>query len=676
MARHDREERQHRRWLVDARKYLERGDLEGALAPLLRVPPPLRDEPLPRAAVLFREAVHEQHRRGAWGLLGTLAARADVEPRLVEQGVDPEEARAVYWTLVWAAGRAREWARARKLWQPLAETARERAPQLAVAVDSWLRAQGAPAAELVAPALACLPAVDSRLGVEPARPRATLPPPRSVEAVEGAVLALCALEPFPVFASRVQAWAREAPEAVGRAVWELAAQLAARELWLRGGAAKGLATLGEPAVLLARAMSELKDSPAVAALVLQALRVVTARLPKEGPSRAEEAEPWCALAQAAALQPDTRHWVVQAVSEVSFSEAALPRALRLYEALLSLELDAALWARALLRWDEHSPEASVAPGWLQEGLSRLLQAQLPALLAWLRAAERFERTALAECVASTFKRELVESWVDACWEGADEELRYVLSSAVIILLDRTRDKSVKRQLERMLRGVHSVDDAEHLLLRMEGALEQAEALLKLSPEGLRIWRRFAPRMLTYQVEFLNEAVAQASSDAEAWEAAERYLAAHGGDSAYLDVLQAMDGTQREKLSQRILTRWLEQRSNDVQALAEAAVACERRGVPCKRLHPVLEAFLLALVAQPPSEPSPAVQQAQQLARMHDIRLRKPRASRKKKEPSETPAKRKRSTRRSLLKAPPEAEAHEREAPRADRPPSDEEGGSP
>lgn len=649
MARHDPEERQHRRWHEDARKYLERGDLESALPVLLRLPGPLRDGLLPRAAELFRGAVREQHRRGAWGMLGTLAARADVEPGLVEHGVDPGEARSTYWPLMWAASRAREWARARRLWQPLAAEGQSRAPELASAVEAWLSTEGDPAAESVAPLLACLPAVDPRLGVEPARPHAHLMRPRTAEAMEGAVLALYARESFSVFANRVQTWAREVPEPMGRAVWELAAQLAARELWLRVEAAQRVEGLREPALLLARAAGEVRDSPALSALALQALRVVTGGLSPDGISRDEEAEPWCALAQAAAFPPDTRHWVVQAVSVVRFSDDALPRALRLCEALLLLEPSAALWARAVLLWDEHDPEALLAPGWLQEGLSRLLRAQLPALLSWLTAAEHSERAGLTECVAATFKRGLVESWIDACWEAADEELKDLLSHAVVILLDRTRDTKVKKQLERLLRGAHSVEDAERLL-EVGGMLQQAEALMELSPEGLRIWRRFAPRMLPYQVEFLNEAVIQAASDAEAWDAATRYLDARGSDAAYLDVLLAMDGTGREELSRRTRARWLEQRSRDMQALAEAVVACERKGAPLKHLKPLLEAFLQAFAEQPPAVFSPAVMHAQMLARVHRVRLRKPKGS-KNRESSKTPVQHKRSRKLSLVKPP-------------------------
>jgi len=663
MARHDREERQQRRWLEDARKYLERGDLESALTALLRLSRPLREELMPGAAALFRGAVHEQHRRGAWGMLGTLSARADAEPGLVERGVEPEEARSTYWPLMWAAGRAREWARAQRMWRPLAETARERAPRLAVAVDAWLSAQGTPAPEAVTPVLACLSAVDSRLGIESVRPRAALPPPRTVAEVEETVLALCALEPFPVFASRVEAWAREARAEVARAVWELAGQLAARELWLRASAAKGPASLCEPALLLAGAVRETRASPLVADLALQALRAMTAQLPQGGLSRAEEAEAWCALAQASALDPHVRPWVVQAVSEMDFSEAVLPQALRLYQALLLLAPDAALWARALMKWDEHEPEADIAPGWLQEGLRRLIPAELPALLAWLKAAKPVDRTELVECVAFTFKPEGVESWVEACWEGAEEELRSVLSSAIVILLDRTRDKKAKRQLERVLRGTHSLEDAERILLEAEEGLEAAMSLMELPPEGLRIWRRFGPRMLAYQVEFLNEALVQASSDAEAWETAERYLGAHGGDAAFIDVLRAMDGTGREELARRVRTQWMERRANDVQALAEAAVACERRGVSCEHLHPVLEAFLLAQAAQPPSTVSAAMLHALALARAHRVRLKRRKAPRKKKVPSKT------------RKAPAGKEAHHEETPRTGASHPDGEGGS-
>ncbi|QRO01354.1 hypothetical protein JRI60_21165 [Archangium violaceum] len=95
MEKHDRTGRQHRQWLEEARKYQKRGDLEGMLSALLRLPPPLREELLPSAAALFRQAVREQHRRGSWRTLSTQAVRVDAEPGLVERGAAPEEAWAI-----------------------------------------------------------------------------------------------------------------------------------------------------------------------------------------------------------------------------------------------------------------------------------------------------------------------------------------------------------------------------------------------------------------------------------------------------------------------------------------------------------------------------------------------------------------------------------------------------
>jgi acyl-CoA synthetase (AMP-forming)/AMP-acid ligase II len=309
----------------------------------------------------------------------------------------------------------------------------------------------------------------------------------------------------------------------------------------------------------------------------------------------------------------------------------VPRVLRLDEALLALAPDAALWARAFLAWNEQEAEAQGAPGWLQEGLRQLLSTELPALRAWLKGAEPSEREDLVEAVASTCVPELVEAWVDACWESADEELRRVLSGAISILLDRSRVKSSGRQMEQLLRGAQGEKDALRILLKMEGALEQAQALMKLPPEGLRTWRRFASRVLPYRGEFLEQAVRQASSDTEAWEAASRYLEAHSGDTAYLEVLTTMEALGRGELAKRVLAQWLERRAGNVRGLAEAVVVAERMNTPCEHLHPVLDAFLRALEAQPPAEnPPEVVRRAQAVAREHDYRLRKRRAPRKKK----------------------------------------------
>ncbi|PTL78973.1 DUF6109 family natural product biosynthesis protein [Vitiosangium sp. GDMCC 1.1324] len=669
MGRHDRTERQHRQWLEEARKYLERGNLEGMLSALLRLPPSQREELLPRSAALFRQSVQEQHRRGAWTTLGTLAMRADAEPRLVEQGAAPEEVRATYWPLVWAAGRARDWGLARRLWQSLTEQVRAHAPLLGTALDGWFSAEGSPAPEVIAPALERLPPVDSLLGVEPPGPRVSLPPPRSLAEVEGALLSLCALEHFPVFASRAEAWARAAPAEVARAVWELAGQLAARELWLRAAAGKGRASLVEPASLLARAVREGGAPEVLSVPTLQALRWVAAGLAQTVVSRADDAELLCTLAQAAALQPAVQPWVVQAVSGMHFEGAALPRALGLYQDLLARAANAPLWARAFLAWCEENPEAPNAPGWLQGGLSQLVATNASVLLSWLGGAAPSERTELVECVASTCAPDLVESWVEVCWEGADEELRSMLSEAILILLDRSRAKQGGRRLDKLLRGAQSLEDAARMVMEVEGAMDQVHSAMKLAADGLRIWRRFAPRVLTYRVEFLEEAVRHASSDAEAWDAAVRYLEVHPGDMGHLEALRTMAVFGRESLARRILARWLERLSAHVLALADAVVAAGRMGTPCEYFHPVLEAFMKALAEQSPAPHSATVEQARALAHEHGFRLRKRRSPRKKKAES-TPARRAPRSKKKKGAAPPkEPESN----PRETRSPEDGEG---
>ena len=653
MAKHDRTGRQHRQWLEEARKHQKRGDLEGMLSALLRLPPPLREELLPSGAALLRRAVREQHRRGSWRTLSTHAVYADAEPGLVERDAAPEEAWATYWPLVWAAGRARDWERARRLWQRLTDPARAHAPLLARTMDGWLSSEGSPSPEFIAPALEHLPPEDPRLGIEPPSQRVSLPPPRSLEEVEGALLALCALEPFPVFASRAEAWARAAPAEVVRAIWELAGQLAARELWLRAAEGKGHAALSEPASLLARALREGGAPEALSAPTLQALRVVAAGLARTVVSRLEDAEPLCTLAQAAALQPSAQPWVVQAVSGLRFEGGALPRALSLYQDLLARSANAPLWARAFLAWCERNPEAPNAPGWLQEGLGRLVATEASSLLSWLGGAVPSERRELIECVASTCAPDLVESWVEVCWEGASEELRREFSEAVRILLDRGRMKQEGRRLERLLGGARNLEEAERMVMELERAMEQASSSTKLTGDGLRIWRRFASRVLTYQVRFLEEAVRQASSDAEAWDAAMRYLEAHPGNTGHIEALRTMELFGREALARRIVERWLERCADQVLALAEAVVTAERMNTPCMYLHPVLEAFMRSLSQQPPALPAPVVAQARALAHEHGYQLRKRGASRKKKAASTTERRASRSKKkpeRSLPKA--------------------------
>jgi hypothetical protein len=229
-----------------------------------------------------------------------------------------------------------------------------------------------------------------------------------------------------------------------------------------------------------------------------------------------------------------------------------------------------------------------------------------------------------------------------------------------------------RQLERLLRGVRNMEDAERMLMGVEGAMEQVYSSLKLSGDGLRIWRRFAPRVLTYQVEFLEEAVRHASSDAEAWDAAVRYLEAHPENMGHIEALRTMEVSGREALARRILERWLERRAANVLALAEAVVAAERMNTPCKYLHPVLEAFMRALSEQLPALHAPVVEQAQALAREHGYRLRKRGASRKKKAASTTARRASRSKKKPAAEGAAPPEESERSPPKAVSPEEGEE----
>jgi hypothetical protein len=174
----------------------------------------------------------------------------------------------------------------------------------------------------------------------------------------------------------------------------------------------------------------------------------------------------------------------------------------------------------------------------------------------------------------------------------------------------------------------SLDAAMRTL--MEGLTEERLEGGALSGEGLRIWRRFGSRMLTYDADLLREAVEQATSSAEAWEVAERYLKANSGDAAYVDALNALELGGRKELTERVLGQWLERCAGSPQALAEAGLAGSAMGLPCRYLHPVLAAFLEALAGQTPVAPiSPAVMEACELARVHEVKRPRRKASRKK-----------------------------------------------
>jgi hypothetical protein len=255
----DKEDKRLRRAREQVDKALVRRELESAVEAVLGLDKAGREPLLALVAPVFRRTLFELHKTSAWGRLHTLAARSEQEPRLLLQGADEAALAAARWPLLLACMRARDFARATRLWKSLADPMTARAPALARAMDAWLAALTAGQGQLGLDALAGLdldglpaPApADPRLGIEAtARSRPAPPPaPILVEQVDGALYALFASQTPSVAFETLWGWLEPAPIDVAKALRIRAGSLALRELLIQASAR---ASLAAPATLLAR----------------------------------------------------------------------------------------------------------------------------------------------------------------------------------------------------------------------------------------------------------------------------------------------------------------------------------------------------------------------------------------------------------------------------------------
>ncbi|MHB8874234.1 MAG: DUF6109 family natural product biosynthesis protein, partial [Myxococcaceae bacterium] len=424
-------------------KGLARKDAERAATALLKLSPEERTGLLPAVAALVRGDIAAAHGRGDWSRLGFWAARADREPRLLgDGGAQAAEAR---WPLVWAAGRGKDFPRALRLWQPLHSELRERGPVLAGAVDAWLLSEGRPGPEALA-GVPRAPPPDQRLGYEPVRKRAPIARPDCVAAVEQAVLACCALEPWPVFAETARGWVERSSPEVGLAVRVLAGRLAVREQ-LRRTAACGRGP-SAPAVLLAALAKPPEALAALATEVLVSFRLLASAGRGRPFESEEEARPFCALAEVAFGLPAQRLLVTEAVVGRLFGAGAARAGLRLLERILAASNQPALALKALRLWSLARSEGPAAPAWLAQAWRRLAGGEPGALTALLARQEPKEARETLQLASDSLPLDLGEAVIDALWAGATPELRHQLAEMVRALVARSWVESEGRRVLR------------------------------------------------------------------------------------------------------------------------------------------------------------------------------------------------------------------------------------
>lgn len=512
---HGSQDKALRRAEAQLDKAVARRDVEGAVAALFSLDKLEREPLLGRSASLVRQMLPELHRQSAWGRLHTLAARVEQEPRLLAHGADDATAAHARWPLLLACMRARDFARAQRMWLLLADLVAARAPALHGAIAAWVAGQGqVDASALAGLDLARLPepaAVDPRLGVEPTAraPKAPPPaPPETADAVFDVVHLLFSTQSLRQASDILIAWQARATPDVAMSMRRLAASLATRELLLRASEGD---RIGEAAQLLARLVQSAPNPADSANEILLAARFLVGMVATGSASR-DEREALAGLMAALGRIPTFTPVAEAIAGDFAKIPALAPLALLLCEQVLASTPELAagqffpLWARALTL---HSPrpkardeerERRPAPPWLQS-VSQRACARGDELAAYLKGLEGWARARLVDALVWGLPYTITVDLIDAAWKDATDEVRRDLVEPLDDLILDAEDAS----LERVMANPYSIDHA-HVERAVAAAQAADPGLPFFAADGLKVWRRLGPRALPFNVRLLPFAI--------------------------------------------------------------------------------------------------------------------------------------------------------------------------
>ena len=609
----DDEDKRVRRAREQIDKALARQDVELAVDAVMALDKAARKPLLTLVSPLLRRRLPDLQQARAWARLHTLAARAEQEPRLLTQEADDAALAAARWPLFLACMRARDFARAGRYWQSLADYVASSAPGLARALRAWIDGQGqidsSCLADLALDRMPGLAALDPCLATQaPSRPRPALPAaPASTAQVEDALCSLFATQPLSIVTDTLRAWLDNAPTPLAKALRTQAGSLATRDLLFRASAGTSLAEAGQA---LARMAEGAADDLAEGLLLATRLLIVSVLTQKARPGEAEALE-----AVVAALVRTTE--LEGVVDILAHDLARVPGmaflALHICQGVLSRadtlpgERLFALWAQAL---DLNAPHDDVdeddllnspGPAWLQAA-TRMVCKRGKALAAYLDEIEPAARDDLLDDLVWGQPCELVVDLIDAVWNDASEGTRRVLAATIPTLITMAEDASMDR-----LAGSRSLGQLAAIERIASAAAAADPDLPFLGAGGLVLWRRLGPRALPYHVGLLPFALSQARhadqriasvkayigdrTDIEAWLEAMRELAR--GDSEILPPL--IDETSR---------LMIERFWDDRIALARGLAYAARFGAPWRHLRTLAHAYQRAAFAADDAEPAP------------------------------------------------------------------------
>ncbi len=620
MGRGDDDKRARRaREQID--KAIARRDLELAIDAVLGLDKAAREPFLDLVSPFFRRTLPELHRASAWARLHTLAARAEQEPRLLARGSDEAGLAAARWPLFLACMRARDFARAGRIWKLLVECVTARAPALAPAITAWLDGQGrVDAKALVGLSLDVLPppvAPDPRLGIESTtRPRLAPPAaPVSVEQAEGALFALFAAQPLPAVADTLMTWLDRATPELAEALRTRAGGLAMRELLIQ---ARSAASLALPARLLAR-ISEGEEN-ALAPEILLATRLLLPAVMSKTATK-EERESLQALAGALARTAQLKECAEAMARDFARTPGLASLALAICEGALSAAAslpDARLFSiwEQTLHLNAPPPQAHMedqlcfpGPTWLQAA-SREVCKRGQALAAHLDKLDLSVRGRLLDSLAWGQPSEIVADVIDAVWKTASDNVRRDLARILPDLIDLSEKTSLTA-----LVGSRTFADLATLDRIVSDADKADPDLPFMAAGGLSLWRRFGLRALPYCAELLPFALSQASQPRQRIEAVTAYVGNRTDIEAWLEVLRELSMGESEMLPSLIgetCRLMIDRFRNDRIALARAVNQTMGLSAPFAVVKVVAHAYQRAALAEDGAELTPEDERAREL----------------------------------------------------------------
>jgi hypothetical protein len=617
MGRGDQDKRV-RRAREQIEKALARRNLESAVDAVLAVDKTSREPLFTLLSPALRQTLPDLQKTSAWARLHTLAARAEQEPRLLLQGADEATAARARWPLFLACMRARDFARAGRIWKFLVDEVTARAPALARAIATWIEGQGQIAPHVVADLnLDGLPSEDApnpRLGLETSGPPRLAPPvaPMSAAQAEDALYILFATQPLTVVADTLRTWLDRSPTDLAKVLRTRAGSLVMRELLLHAGSGDSFAL---PAQLLARLSEGAEDD--LAQELLLATRFLMTTFVTKTPKRGEY-ESLAALAAALvrtnqfqdiaeilardfARMPGLEYLAL-VICQSALSSAALPD-----ERLISL------WVQTL-HLNASPPEVDAedrfglpGPTWLQAA-SREVCKRGRSLAAYLDKLDPPARSKMLNSLLWGQPSEIVADVVDALWKDASEELRRELAQLLPDLMEMAEDASLS-----VLSGSRSLADLA-TLNRIGLVAHTADPNLPfLAAGGLTLWRRFGLRSLPYFVELLPYALFQASQPSQRIEAVKAYVGNRTDIEAWLEAIRELsegDSSIMPSLVVETSRMMFDRFRDDRIALARAIDYTIKLDAPIDLVKTLAHAYQRAALAEDGPDPTPEDARAQ------------------------------------------------------------------